>query len=112
MIQTYVFWNIHEPVKGQVHFLLHLVPLFGSGFGVCDGDCLVWLCSLILKVGMIWWHSSKRYSRRDCMLVSGLDPSLNPNGNMGMIRLIMDVLVGCSLVLGKTQLELGVFDLI
>jgi beta-galactosidase GanA len=34
VIETYVFWNLHEPVKGQVlfvffsHFLLHFITAY------------------------------------------------------------------------------------
>lgn len=79
-----IFMNL---LKGRFSFFFHLVHLFDWGFGVydCDGDCVFWLCSLILKVDMIWWHSLKKYNHRDCMLVSGLDPSLNLNGNMGIV---------------------------
>ena len=79
VIQTYVFWNLHEPQPGQVSqtFSLSLSP----SLSLSCGDFV--LHSMILVEDMIWCDSSKKSKHKGCMLALGLDLSLRVNGIMG-----------------------------
>jgi len=92
VIQTYVFWNIHEPEQGKVRDQScdqYLDRLFFCLQLAFVGLILIYVCycSLTLKGHMTWWSSSRLLGRMVCLQPSGLDHSSRLNGTMGMIQL-------------------------
>ena len=96
VIETYVFWNVHEPSPGNVlHFLLLLY--FLSLPSLCFLCFRLWvslilcfvLCffnlgfSTILKGDTIWWDSLRLYRKQGSMLISALDLMFVQNGILG-----------------------------
>ena len=79
VIQTYVFWNLHEPQPGQVSQIFSLS--LSLSLSISCGDFV--LRSMILVEDMIWCDSSKKSKHKGCMLALGLDLSLRVNGIMG-----------------------------
>ena len=60
VIETYVFWNVHEPSPGNVPSFDSLTVMFPWPFVFCliltwIFRCFaLWVCSTILKEDMIW----------------------------------------------------------
>ena len=98
VIQTYVFWNGHEPSPGNVM----QIP-FCSGFCVCCAFFLFFLFfyhfkfltrliftlwgtkkfSIILRTGMIWLSSSSWFNKQAFIFICGLAPIFVLNGTLG-----------------------------
>lgn len=86
VIDTYVFWNLHEPSPGNVAlcFALFFVIWFDliwnlmGVFGIC-------VCSMILRGGMIWSSSLDWCRRQGCMFIFGLGLIFVENGILGKI---------------------------
>jgi len=87
VIQTYVFWNGHEPTPGNVRKILHLcssIPLSSllthTGFG--------WYFfasrSTISKRGTIWSGSWRRSRRPGCLYISASVPTFVASGTSGI----------------------------
>lgn len=88
VIDTYVFWNLHEPSPGNVlwltaitidcilfkpfHFVLLICPLLSS-LG----------CSTILKGEMIWFASLRWSKRQGFMCIFALGRTFVQNGILG-----------------------------
>lgn len=90
VIQTYVFWNGHEPSPGKVLVLMHFnlflilnIVLFYR-LRKCS---LAFPCfeifSIILRIGMIWLSSSSWYNKQAYMSISELGPMFVLNGTLG-----------------------------
>lgn len=64
VIQTYVFWNGHEPSPGHVmliNFLKFFIPFYVFIFLVTHSSFVMILkiFSIILKIDLIWLSSSR-----------------------------------------------------
>jgi hypothetical protein len=56
VIETYVFWNVHEPTPGNVLiFLLLVLPLVFALVSLDLFSCIVWMC------GLLQYHFEGRY---------------------------------------------------
>jgi len=73
VIQTYVFWNGHEPSPGKVRKILFLIFLclwikywfIGFHFYVCFG----FICSIISRATMIWLSLSSWSNNLDSIFI-------------------------------------------
>lgn len=85
VIQTYVFWNGHEPTPGNVLSLSLLTPFFNS---VMAHQGFQWFllasCSTILKGGTIWSGSSRLSRRLACLFISASVPTFVESGILGI----------------------------
>lgn len=55
VIQTYVFWNGHEPQPGEVIFVITYWDNCVSVFHILFAKvCFFFYCSIILRGDMIW----------------------------------------------------------
>ena len=96
VIDTYVFWNVHEPSPGNVplwnldlHFIefsfkilkYHLTLFF---FGLCV-IFVVLDCSTILKGGTIWYGSLRQCNGWGSMSIFALDLMCVLSGTLGTL---------------------------
>lgn len=85
VIQTYVFWNVHEPQPGQVSsYQLKVLSLSLSHIGS------IFCCvnSMTSVADTIWWDSSRKSRLKGYTLASGLDLTQRVNGLMGTYTLM------------------------
>ena len=88
VIQTYVFWNGHEPSPGQVRRSPKLSQPSRRRLLPLPTVCLNLLLflifgSIILVVITTWFASSSWWSRPASMFISGLVLMFVPNGTLG-----------------------------
>ena len=97
VIQTYVFWNGHEPSPGNVMQIpfcsvfcvccaFFLFFLFFLSFQVSNSIDLHFLgkkTSFILRTGMIWLSSSSWFNKQAFIFICGLAPIFVLNGTLG-----------------------------
>lgn len=87
-IDTYVFWNVHEPSPGNVPFWnldLHLIE-FSFKFSSTVLQCfwvVCYFCSTILKGGTIWYGSLRQCKGWGSMCIFGLDLMCVLSGTLG-----------------------------
>jgi len=87
-IDTYVFWNVHEPSPGNVAFCnldLHLIE-FSFQFSSAISQCVIFMvldCSTILKGGTIWYGSLRQCKGWGSMCIFGLDLMCVLSGTLG-----------------------------
>lgn len=97
-IDTYVFWNIHEPSPGNV------LQNFSSNSSSLVPFVFLWNCrgiitdfnlfpffgvnfSTTLKEDMIWFDSLRWFKKPDCMFTSGLGLMFVLSGTLGSRKL-------------------------
>lgn len=97
VIQTYVFWNGHEPTQGNVMIINYIYAFSLSFFSAFFCEKIFWvqrllgvylifefLCfSIIFRTGMILFDSSSWCSKQGFMFISGLALMFVLNGIMG-----------------------------
>lgn len=84
-IDTYVFWNVHEPSPGIVplwNLDLHCIES-GFKFSSTISQCVVFNCSTILKGGTIWYGSLRQCRGWGSMCIFGLDLMCVLSGTLG-----------------------------
>lgn len=79
VIQTYVFWNGHEPSPGKVRKILFLIGHQLDLFVVCVNKVLIhwipllcyfgFICSIISRATMIWLSLSSWSNNQDSILI-------------------------------------------
>lgn len=93
VVETYVFWNVHEPSPGSVFsfpsipYIYALLSFRFLHFAWIYLFFTCWGFSTISKGDMIWLDSYGQCRKQDCMPIFALDPMFVQSGILGTLSL-------------------------